>query len=243
MLTHVNYKGNPEFSLDGSVINEIKIAEVIEMMCEVAEENDFHSLYQEFRAAVVDVENDPSDIDDEVEQLTRLMDLEKTENEEQLPFKVGYFMSDDVLMLLNRIYSQAFTPNIYTDWRQDDLGGLSSGHNINPGNIKLLVQDYDTAEETNDEDMPDLDTFEADWDTEMEAQPAGMFNNTVSGAETLTGVKRHWSQPGPGIIYPKSATFPRQSQKVEDNIVTSVTSQTGSPLYYPGKNFKIEHSF
>ena len=98
--TDVNYKGNPEFSLDGSVINEIKIAEVIEMMCEEAEENDFHSLYQEFRAAVVDVENDPSDIDDEVEQLTRLMDLEKTENEEQLPFKVGYFMSDDVLMLL-----------------------------------------------------------------------------------------------------------------------------------------------
>merc|ERR1719410_2194534 len=140
-----DFEGNPEFSLDGSVINEIKIAEVIEMMCEVAEENDFHSLYQEFRAAVVDVENDPSDIDDEVEQLTRLMDLEKTENEEQLPFK-------------------AFTPNIYTDWRQDDLGGLSSGHNINPGNIKLLVQDYDTAEETNDEDMPDLDTFEADWD-------------------------------------------------------------------------------
>ena len=87
--------------------------------------------------------------------------------------------------------------------------------------------------------MPDLDTFEADWDTEMEAHPGGMFNNTAE-----TGVKRHWSQPGPGIIYPKSATFPRQSQKVDDNIVASViTSQTGSPLYYPGKKFKFEPDF
>lgn len=86
--------------------------------------------------------------------------------------------------------------------------------------------------------MPDLDTFEADWDTEMEADPAPMFTNPVSltGADALTGVKRHWSQPGPGIIYPKSATFPRQSQKVDDNMVTSViTSQAGSSLYYPGK--------
>ena len=90
--------------------------------------------------------------------------------------------------------------------------------------------------------MPDLDTFEADWGTEMEADSAPMFTNSVSltgeAGETLTGVtvKRHWSQPGPGIIYPKSATFPRQSQKVDDNMVASViTSQTGSPLYYPGK--------
>ena len=148
-----------------------------------------------------------------------------------------------IVLCFLSICTQAFTPNIYTDWRQDDLGGLSSGHNINPGSIKLLVQDYDTAEETNDEDMPDLDTFEADWDTEMEADSAPMFTNSVSltgaeAGETLTGVtvKRHWSQPGPGIIYPKSATFPRQSQKVDDNMVTSViTSQTGSSLYYPGK--------
>ena len=84
-----NFKGNPEFSLDGTLVNEIKIAEVIEMMCEEAEENDFHSLYQEFRAAVVEVENDPSDIDDEVAQLTRMMDLDKIDNEEQLPFKVN----------------------------------------------------------------------------------------------------------------------------------------------------------
>ena len=70
-------------------MNEIKIAEVIEMMCEEAEENDFHSLYQEFRAAVVEVENDPSDIDDEVAQLTRMMDLDEIDIEEQLPFKVN----------------------------------------------------------------------------------------------------------------------------------------------------------
>ena len=58
-------------------------------MCEVAEESDFHSLlHQEFRAAVVDVELDPSDMDDEVAQLTQLMDLENVEHEEQLPFKV-----------------------------------------------------------------------------------------------------------------------------------------------------------
>lgn len=84
--------------------------------------------------------------------------------------------------------------------------------------------------------MPDLDTFEADWDTEMEADSAPLFPNSVSLTGADTGVKRHWSQPGPGIIYPKSATFPRQSQKVDDNMVTSViTSQTGSSLYYPGK--------
>ena len=83
--------------------------------------------------------------------------------------------------------------------------------------------------------MPDLDTFEADWETEMEAA-APVFTNTASGTEDepVTGVKRHWSQPGPGIIYPKSATFPRQSQKVEEN--SEITSQAGSPLYYPGKN-------
>ena len=88
--------------------------------------------------------------------------------------------------------------------------------------------------------MPDLDTFEADWDTEMEAA-VPVFTNTVSGteAEPLTGVKRHWSQPGPGIIYPKSATFPRQSQKVDEN--SEVTSQTGSPLYYPGKMSTFEN--
>ena len=83
--------------------------------------------------------------------------------------------------------------------------------------------------------MPDLDTFEADWETEVGAA-VPVFPSTVSGteAEPLTGVKRHWSQPGPGIIYPKSATFPRQSQKVEEN--SEITSQAGSPLYYPGKN-------
>ena len=86
--------------------------------------------------------------------------------------------------------------------------------------------------------MPDLDTFEADWETEVGAV-VPVFPNTVSGteAEPLTGVKRHWSQPGPGIIYPKSATFPRQSQKVDEN--SELTSQTGSPLYYPGKNVKF----
>ena len=87
-----HFKGNPEFSHDGSLINEIKIAEVIEMMCEVAEENDFHSLNQEFRAAVIEVENDPTDIDDEVAQLTRLMDLEPNINEEQFSFKVNWYM-------------------------------------------------------------------------------------------------------------------------------------------------------
>ena len=67
-----------------------------------------------------------------------------------------------------------------------------------------------------------------------------MFTGAVSGtgAEPLTGVKRHWSQPGPGVIYPKSATFPRQNQKVDDNLVCSViTTQAGSSLYYPGKLF------
>ena len=58
------------------------------MMCEVAEENDFHSLNQEFRAAVIEVENDPTDIDDEVAQLTRLMDLEPNISEDQFSFKV-----------------------------------------------------------------------------------------------------------------------------------------------------------
>ena len=62
------------------------------MMCEEAEESDFSSMYPEFRAAVVDVENDPSDIDDEVAQLTRLMDTEQNEYEGQLPFKVNFIL-------------------------------------------------------------------------------------------------------------------------------------------------------
>ena len=39
--------GNPEFSHDGSVVNEIKIAEIVEMRSEVAEENNFCCLLQE----------------------------------------------------------------------------------------------------------------------------------------------------------------------------------------------------
>ena len=94
------------------------------MMCEEAEESDFSSLYQEFRAAVVDVENDPSDIDDEVAQLTRLMDNEKNENEEQLPFKVS-FNPDDILMLL--IYF-VLRPLLQTSTQTGDKTTLEDCH-------------------------------------------------------------------------------------------------------------------
>ena len=73
-------------------------------------------------------------------------------------------------------------------------------------------QDYDTAEETNDEDLPDLDTFETDWD-EVESASGPMRGQYPDHVITLdqseAGVRRQWSQPGPGIIYPKSNTFPR----------------------------------
>ena len=39
--------GDVEFSQDGSMVNEIKIAEIIEMKCEEAEENNFYCLFQE----------------------------------------------------------------------------------------------------------------------------------------------------------------------------------------------------
>ena len=40
--------GSAEFSQDGlNLMNEIKIAEIVEMRCELAEENNFYCLLQE----------------------------------------------------------------------------------------------------------------------------------------------------------------------------------------------------
>ena len=92
--------GDVEFSQDGSMVNEIKIAEIIEMKCEEAQENNFYCLLQEgesryhiysfiktnnylndvhiFRAEVVEVDTDPDDLDDdEVAQLTQSLDIDQ----------------------------------------------------------------------------------------------------------------------------------------------------------------------
>ena len=70
------------------MINEIKIAEIVQMTCEEAEENNFVLLCQEgeVRADVVEVE---CELDEEVAQLTQLMDLQTHDPQSQLPVKVG----------------------------------------------------------------------------------------------------------------------------------------------------------
>ena len=82
-----------EYLQDGSLINEIKIAEIVQMTCEEAEENNFVLLCQEgeVRADVVEVE---CQLDDEVAQLTGGGPGDDADLPDLDTFQVGSWVSD-----------------------------------------------------------------------------------------------------------------------------------------------------
>ena len=149
-------------------MKEIKIAEIVQMTCEEAEENNFVLLCQEgqqVRADVVEVE---CELDEEVAQLT----------------------------------------------------GAGQGE---------------------DADLPDLDTFQVgSWVSELTPSttaPAILYshinNNLVYHQADTAGRPEDWEAPQQKILFNKSATFPRQSQKCEE------TESSESGLYYQGKELHL----
>ena len=136
------FEGSLDFSSESGLMNEIKIAEIVEMTCEEAEERHSYALFKEgegeFRAEIIDV---GCELDAEVEQL-----MSKGSD--------------------TRISIQAYLPSIYIDWRQEgqDIQSRPFAARIDEENkIKLIVEDYDGTDNTNDGDLPDLDTFSEDW--------------------------------------------------------------------------------
>lgn len=187
-----------EFAQDGRLLNEIKIAEIVEMRCEEAEENNFYCFQSEgeFKAIVVEAEDDEAfeDLDDnEVACLTKLMNSQEKEAQ-------GF---------------QKFAPSIYVDMKQHYPMTKEDS-----SNIKLVVQDYDTGAEETDGELPDLDTFDTwGWEDDPELPVSTRAQNIASTQAS--------------IIYNKSATFPRQTQKFED-------LQINNPqVYYQGKSIRI----
>ena len=97
-------------------------------------------------------------------------------------------------------------------------------------------RDYDGGEETTDGELPDLDTFEADWEDvenswddnqEDEFQqriPSEFRNKDVSSSSSSKQHQRLWDNTQSSIIFNKSATFPRQAQK-SDEVLPSSTNQ------------------
>ena len=87
------------------------------------------------------------------------------------------------------------------------------------------------------QDLPDLDTFDADWEeggwaakpgVDPSSEPACYpASGPVSGAGAELG-----AGAGAGIIYNKSATFPRQSQRSAEP--GGGGEQDPQQLFYPG---------
>ena len=128
-------------------------------------------------------------------------------------------------------------PNIYVDWRKNDMTPFTPQHSLETNNITLVVQDYDGADETTDGEMPDLDTFDVDLDDldKMESYESNIWDENSKYGTSLYSpvtpediyhvnsiknqpISQGWthSQTQSPLIYKKSATFPRQSQKCED---------------------------
>ena len=146
------FEGNYDYSHESGLMNEIKIAEIVEMTCEEAEERQSYSLFKEgegeFRAELIDV---GCELDAEVANLM-------SQGSE------------------TRVSIQAYLPSIYIDWRQEDanMQGRPYAARIDQGQnkIKLIVQDFDVNEATNDGELPDLDTFGVEWDENSTTSPA-----------------------------------------------------------------------
>ena len=135
-----------EFAQDGRLLNEIKIAEIVEMRCEEAEENNFCCFLSEgeFKAIVVEADDDEASEDLEDNEVACLTNLMSAQDESQ-----GF---------------QKFAPCIYVDMKNH----YPMSREDNP-NIKLVVQDYDTGAEETDGELPDLDTFDTwGWEDEPE---------------------------------------------------------------------------
>lgn len=141
-------------------------------------------------------------------------------------------------------------PNIHIDWRKDHMTTFDPNHSRDNenNNIKLVVQDYDGADETTDGEMPDLDTFDVDlddlgkmetyesniWDENGE-YGASMYNPTTQ-EDMYKNIKTkpisaEWShsQTQSPLIYKKSATFPRQKCENEQTV-----NKQQAKLYYQG---------
>lgn len=146
------FEGNFDFSQESGLMNEIKIAEIVEMTCEEAEERHSYALYKEgegeFRAEIIDVGC-------------------------ELDAEVAHLMSKGSE---TRVSIQAYLPSIYIDWRQEDVNmqGRPYAGRVEQGQskIKLIVQDFDGTEAANDGELPDLDTFGVEWDENSTTSPA-----------------------------------------------------------------------
>ena len=99
----------------------------------------------------------------------------------------------------------------------------SDTNHLRTDNIKLIVQDYDRSEGGDRGD-----TMEA----EADLPDLGWVND-------YRGDMRpgDWSKPQPKVLFPKSATFPRQSQKVEDQ----EAAENG--LYYLGGHRHHQYNY
>ena len=93
-------------------------------------------------------------------------------------------------------------------------------------NVKLIVQDYDRAEGGDGGD-----TTEA----EADLPDLGWVNDYRSNIRPED--RRSWDKPQPKVLFPKSATFPRQSQKVEDQ----ETVENG--LYYLREHHHHQYNY
>ena len=120
-------------------------------------------------------------------------------------------------------------PNIYTDWKKEALfANQQVVHTKNNNNIAFIVQQYDEADETTDGEMPDLDTF--DWE-EMDGDTWDDHDQSYRpGPGPGTNTDKRWNPPQSNIIYNKSATFPRQTNKCEE-----VTQVNAAPPFVTGK--------